>query len=191
MCLQVLQVLSFTFSSQSNFCPHLRQYFVTSFPAKSCLQDGQRYIVVYPVLHSISGFFGGLSQPGFKWFHSSFASLVQGKSLLGPMARFALEEHLPIHCIPDSHVILTAFRAFFLHFPSPPVLQSAVISSYPIMHCCSSSIDTIGLNQTFVISITVFDYPLPFFSSFCRTRSYSRSRFRSLFLLSVRSAALR
>ena len=34
---------------------HLNQYFVTSFPAKSCLQDGQRYIVVYPVLHSIAG----------------------------------------------------------------------------------------------------------------------------------------
>ena len=146
MCLQVLQVLSFTFSSQSNFCPHLRQYFVTSFPAKSCLQDGQRYIVVYPVLHSIPGFFGGFPSLGLNGSILLLLPLSKVNPYLSN-GTLCIGGTSSIHCIPDSHVILTAFRAFFLHFPSPPVLQSAVISSYPIMHCCSSSIDTIGLNQ--------------------------------------------
>ena len=133
LCLQVLQVLSFTFSSQSNFCPHLKHYFVTSFPAKSCLQDGQRYIVVYPVLHSISGFFGVLSQPGFKWFHSSFASLVQGKSLLVQWHALHWRNIFPFIASQTLMSFLPHFGHFFCIFHHP---QSCNPLSFPLIPLC-------------------------------------------------------
>ena len=114
--------------------------FLSTFQAILCnffsckeLLAGWTTVYSYPVLHSISGFFGGLSQPWFKWFHSSFASLVQGKSLLVQWHALHWRNIFPFIASQTLMSFLPHFWHFFCIFHHP---QSCNPLSFPLIPLC-------------------------------------------------------